>query len=146
MTTGERTDPYLGFRFRVQLDDLTAGGFSEVSGIEVELETEPYEEGGVNRYTHVLPTRLSHSNVTLERGIADSEELWEWMSEAMHGPPQRKTGQIILHDSQNDPVRGWEFVKGFPVRWSGPELDADQGLVAIESLEIAHQGLDQFTI
>ena len=146
MTTGERTDPYLGFRFRVELDGIISGGFSDVGGLAVELETESYEEGGVNHFTHELPTRLSHSNVTLERGVTDSEDLWNWMNAAVRGPPDRKTGQILLHDANGVPVRGWEFKNGYPVRWEGPELSADQGVIAIETLEIAHQGLDQFTV
>jgi len=146
MTTGERTDPYLGFRFHVELDGLIVGGFSEIGGLEVELETEPYEEGGVNGYTHVLPTRLSYSNVTLHRGITASTELWDWMNEARYGPPERKTGQVIVINSIGEAVRGWEFLEGYPVRWEGPELSAEQGTVAIEALEIAHHGLEQFTV
>lgn len=146
MATGDRTDPYVDFRFRVELEGLIVGGFSEVGGLEVEIETEPYEEGGTNGYAHKLPTRVNHSNVSLERGITDSEELWDWMHAGMQGPPDRKTGQIIVMDSMGAPVRGWEFVDGYPVRWEGPELSADGGMVAIERLEIAHHGLDQFTV
>lgn len=146
MTTGERTDPYVGFRFRVELDSLEVAGFSEVEGLEVELETEPYEEGGVNHYTHTLPTRFSYPNLTLRHGLTESEDLWQWMDDAVHGSIERKSGRIILLDSTGDEVRGWEFRQGYPVRWAGPDLAADQGAVAIEALEIAHNGLGKHEV
>lgn len=146
MTTGKRTDPYLGFRFRVELDSLDVAGFSEVEGLEIELETETYEEGGVNRYTHTLPKRFSYPNLTLRHGLSDSEELWKWMTDAVHGSIERKSGRIILLDRTGQEVRGWEFREGYPVRWDGPELAADQGAVAIEALEIAHNGLGKHEI
>jgi phage tail-like protein len=146
MSTADRADPYLGFRFRVELEALIVAGFAEVSGLAVELETEPYEEGGVNEFTHTLPTRLGHSNVTLRHGVTDSEELWEWMDAARHGTVERKWGRIILLDATGADARGWEFREGFPVRWEGPQLTADGRAVAIETLEIAHHGLDRYDV
>ena len=146
MTTGERTDPYLAARYQVQLDELIVAGFTTVEGLEVELETEAYEEGGTNAYTHTLPTRVSHGTVTLARGVGDSDELWTWMQAGIEGPPERKTGQIILQNASGESVRGWEFRDGFPVRWEGPELAADRSDIAIERLEIAHHGLEQYEI
>ena len=141
MTTGERENPYLDFRFTVELDGLIVGGFSEVEGLEIEVETEEYEEGGVNHFTHTLPTRVSYPNLVLRRGVTDSEAFWSWMTESVHGPAERKTGRIILLDSTGREVKGWEFLEAYPVRWGGPEFAADQGNVAIETLEIAHNGL-----
>lgn len=141
-----RVDPFLDFRFRVELDGLLVGGFTDVSGLEVEVQTEEYEEGGENAFTHVLPTRVQHGTLTLERGVTDSAELWDWMDAASDGPPTFKTGQVFLYDSVGEPVRGWEFRRGYPIRWTGPELAGDGGAVAVESIEIAHHGLDQFDV
>ena len=145
MTTGVRRDPYLDFRFLVELGELIVGGFSEVQGLEAELETEEYEEGGVNNFAHVLPGRWTYPNLTLERGMTRSTELWDWMNEARHGAPERRSGRIVILNSRGLPVRGWEFIHGYPVRWEGPALNAEQGDVAIETLEIAHQGLQEFS-
>ena len=146
MTTGERTDPYLDFRFRVELDGLLVGGFAEVRGLEVELETEEYEEGGLNRHAHVLPTRFRYPNLVLRRGVTDSRELWEWMARAMYGVPERKSGRIVVLDATGREARGWAFREGYPVRWEGPELEAGRGETAIEALEIAHHGLEAYNI
>lgn len=146
MSVGELVDPYPGFRFHVEIDSLFVAGFSEVTGLEVEVETEEYEEGGVNHHTHVLPKRVSYSNVTLKRGLTDFPQFTRWIDEAIRGPAERKTGHIFLQDASGRIGRGWEFVDGYPVRWEGPDLAADQASVAIESLEIAHQGLNQIDI
>lgn len=146
MSTGERTDPYPNFRFHVELDGLLVGGFSDVQGLEVELETEEYEEGGVNHHTHTLPTRVTHPNLTLRRGMTDSSELWQWVSESLYGTADRRNGRIVLLDSTGQEVKGWEFLSGYPVRWEGPELSAEDSAVAIESLEIAHEGFRRLDI
>ena len=78
MTTGERIDPYLSYRFLVEIKELIVAGFSEVSGLQVETETEEYREGGVNDYVHRLPKITKYQNLTLKRGITDSDSLWKW--------------------------------------------------------------------
>ena len=146
MTTGERVDPYLGFRFLVEIDALLVAGFHAVEGLEMELETEEYEEGGVNHHTHVLPRRLTYPNLTLQRGLTDSDELWNWIAASIHGTSDRKNGRIVLLDSTGTEAAAWEFRDGYPVRWEGPEFAADDGGVAVETLEIAHHGIRKLDV
>lgn len=143
MSTGTREDPYLGFRFLVEIDALVVAGFSSVSGLEIELETEEYEEGGVNTHSHALPKRFGHPNVVLERGLTDSTELVEWIEDVRNGTIERRNGRIVLLDSNGEETWGWEFRDAYPVTWAGPELGADQSEVAIERLELAHRGLSK---
>ena len=135
-----RTDPLLGFRFRVEIDGILVAGFSEVSGLEVQMEPEEYEEGGRNDGPHRLPTRYSSPNLVLQRGMTDSPELWEWMTSAINGRIERQNGRILLLDTVGKRARDWAFTGAYPVRWAGPDLQADQGSVAIETLELAHKG------
>lgn len=141
MVGGDPDNPYLGFRFYVEIDSLVKGGFSEVSGLSAELETEEYEEGGINGYTHTFPKRFSYSNLTLKQGLVDEEKLWGWVRQAILGKAERKNGRIIMIDNTGTKARGWEFLSGYPVRWEGPNLVADQNAVAMETLEIAHEGI-----
>lgn len=136
-----RTDPYLDFRFHVEIDAVIVGGFTEVTGLEVELETEEYEEGGVNTHTHTLPKRAGYPNLTLRRGLTDATTLWEWLEATVAGRIERKNVRILLLDPAGAETWGWECHDAYPVRWAGPELQADQATVAIESLELAHTGL-----
>lgn len=146
--SAERKDPYLGYRFRVEIDALLVAGFAEVSGLQREVQTQEYEEGGVNDYTHTLPTRVTHSNVTLRRGLTDSTELWDWLQASVDRiqipavpSVQRKNVRIVLQDGAGKESWGWELRDAYPVSWEGPELQADQGSVAMEALELAHRGI-----
>lgn len=141
MSNSSRTDPYLDARFLVEIDSLVVAGFSEVSGLEVELETEEYEEGGINTHTHSLPKRFGYPNLVFERGMTDSRTLWQWVEDALNGRIERKSGRVFLQDSLGESTWGWEFHEAYPVRWSGPELRADQASVAVETLELTHNGL-----
>jgi len=141
MSVGQRSDPFPDARFLVEIDSLVVAGFSEVSGLEVELETEEYAEGGVNTHTHSLPTRFDYPNLVLERGVTDSRALWQWIEDALNGRIERKSGRVILLDSIGQEQWGWEFHEAYPAKWSGPELDADRASVAIETLELTHNGI-----
>ena len=141
MPTGKRPDPYRSFRFRVEIDGITVAHFSEVSGLQVETETEPYEEGGVNDFVHQLPKRTKYQNITLKRGITDLEDIWRWHQDVVSGKFKRKNGSIILMDSAGEDKWRWNFSQAFPVKWTGPELKADSSTVAFETVELAHHGV-----
>lgn len=136
-----RADPYLDFRYTVEVDSVVEGGFSEVSGLEMEVETETYEEGGQNDRVHVLPTRASTGNVTLRRGLTDATGLWNWAKDAVDGYPERQTVRVIVYDRQGSEAVSWQLLGALPVRWAGPDLSGDGGQVAIEEIELAYEQL-----
>lgn len=127
----------------MEVDSLLVGGFTEVSGLGYELQTEEYEEGGVNGFTHQLPSRVSHENVTLQRGLTDATELFDWADATARGVIDRRNCRIFLANAAGEERWGWEVRGAFPVRWEGPDLQADSGDVAMESLELAHRGLSR---
>ncbi len=144
MATGARKDPYLGFQFLVEIHGLVAGGFTEVSGLKVELEVKDYREGGRNEYVHKLPGPARYpSNLVLKHGLTDADGLWRWHYKATRGDVERKNGSIILLDGGGREVWRWNFFGAYPVRWIGPELRAGTAEVAVETLELAHRGLKQ---
>lgn len=142
MAVGQRKDPYLGFRFRVEIEGVQVGGFSEVSGLQVEVETEDYREGGANDFVHKLvgPTRYP-ANLALKHGLMDTSTLWDWHQDVRNGRITRRNGSIILLNSAGLEVRRWNFTGAHPVRWNGPELRATSADVAMESVELVHRGL-----
>ena len=145
MPVGQRTDPYRGFRFRIEIDGLMVGGFSEVSGLHHEIETEDYNEGGVNGYAHKLPKSVKYPNLVLKRGITDADNLWKWQRSV--GKKQtkidRKAVRIILLDEEGKEKITWRCLLAYPIKWTGPDLKADANGVAIESLELAHCGIER---
>ena len=151
MAIGIRADPYLAFNFLVEIEGLLVGGFSEVTGLQVEVEVEDYKEGGLNEYVHKLagPTRYP-SNLVLKHGLMGVDTLWEWHHEVTRGIIKRRNGSIILLNSAREPMNGareprwcWNFRGAYPVRWSGPDLRASSAEVAIETLELVHRGLSK---
>ncbi|MBW2057781.1 MAG: phage tail protein [Deltaproteobacteria bacterium] len=142
MAVGDRTDPYLAFNFLVEIDGVVAGGFSEVTGLEVEVEVHDYREGGVNGYVHRLagPARYP-SNLVLKHGMTDVDALWKWHQEVTQGTIQRKNGSIVLLDAAGEEKWRWNFVQAYPVKWTGPELRATSAVVAVETVELVHRGI-----
>ena len=141
MSIGKRSDPYTGMRFHVEIRGLFVGGFSEVTGLQVETETEEFREGGVNHMVHRFPKVSKPSNVTLKRGITDSDVLWKWHREIVNGNVTRRGGRIILLDANGDEARYWMFEGAFPVKWVGPDFKADGNAAAVETIELVHEGL-----
>jgi phage tail-like protein len=150
-----RVDPYRAFNFLITLVDSAnapgtalvpgqsqpAGGFSECSGLEMSMDVEEYKEGGNNGATLRFPTRVKWSNLRLKRGMAIADDLWLWHYGFVQGNVVRRDGVVTLLDEQQNPVKVWSFRRGLPVKWAGPSLNAAQSQVAIEELEIAHEGL-----
>jgi phage tail-like protein len=140
---GKRFDPLTTSRFSlsIEIDNVQEAGFSEVSGLEAEVDIFEYQEGGVNGFTHKLAGPAKFPNVTLKRGITHSNGLWEWFSKVAQGKIERKNLSVVLHNQAGDQVRRWDLTQAYPVKWVGPGLKADENATSIETLELAHKGM-----
>jgi phage tail-like protein len=119
------------------------GGFSECTGLELVIPAESYAEGGNNGTQLKFPGRATWSNLHLKRGVVTDASLWRWHNDFVEGQGKRRDGVITLLDDAGSTVRVWRFRRGLPVKWSGPALNASQSAVAVEEIEIAHEGLRQ---
>jgi phage tail-like protein len=146
------------FRFLVLLDPFDAfsprelaalalerapGAFQRCSGLGASLEVTSYAEGGRNDYLHQLPVRHDWGRISLSRGIARDPVLFAWYEAGLYGSlGARRDGAIVmLARNSVIPTMVWTFTAGLAASWSGPEFDAQQDGLAIEKLEIAHEGL-----
>jgi len=136
-----RKDPVLGFNFRVEINGVFEAGFNEVSGLQAEIEVQEYREGGINDFMHKFagPVKFP-SNLVLKNGNTDSVKLWSWYQDVMRGKFDRKSLDVVLLDAAGDEKRRWKFKNAYPVKWNGPGLKATSSEVALESLELAHEG------
>ena len=139
-----RQDPLRGFRFLLEIEGITSGGFMRVKGLSREVRHESYREGGVNDYEHKLVTQVTYPAVVLERGLA-LDDLWQWALDAADGQVTRKTIWIRLQDEAGQKVWSWQIEHAIPVKWTASDLDAQQAQVVMESLEIAHHGMRKAT-
>lgn len=143
-------DPCTSFRFRVSfIDDTEAAevvSFSEANGLQIEIETEPYHEGGVNDFVHIFPKGIKYQPLVLKRGIVVDpqkvDKLKDWYTNVVvHGKITRKKVTVVLVGQDGTDKRSWSFKGAYPVKWKGPELKADSNTIAIESIELVHQGM-----
>lgn len=140
----DRQDPLRGFRFVVEIEGLASGGFARVKGLSRELKHETYREGGVNDYEHKLVSQVTYPVVVLERGLA-LDDLWKWTQDAVEGRVRRRTVCIRLQNEANRETWAWLIVHAIPVKWTASDLDAQTSPVVVESLELAHHGLQKAT-
>jgi phage tail-like protein len=131
-------------RFYVQVGEKGAAMqavFTEVSGLQVEMQVTEYEEGGTNDFVHRLPGRLKVGNVTLKHGMTVSNAFLKWCMKTGIGTLQRKNVTVVMYDVAGKTVVRWHFNKAYPVKWTGPQFTADSTAMAIESVEFTHDGL-----
>ena len=126
------------------------GGFQECTGLEIELDVQELQEGGRNDGVIRRVGRAKYQPITLKRGMFSASpggraytELWGWLQQVASGERViRYDGTIEVLDRRADKVVAtWTFVRGLPSKISGPQLNARTGEVAIEELQIAHEGL-----
>jgi phage tail-like protein len=143
-----RDDPYGGYNFEVIVtgvsDDGGAvkGSFAEASGLEVEVPPIEYRNGSEDITVRKIPGLKKFTNITLKRGLIGDLGFWNWVVEAMNGQVRRTEGSIVLLDETKTEVMRWNFKRGWPCKWTGPGLNAKNNEIAMETLEIAHEGLD----
>lgn len=141
--SGVRFDPFMSYNFLIEIDMLITGGFTEVQGLDSQIELEEYQEGGTYGYTHKFPKRVNSSNLILTKGLTVFPTLWNWYEDAMKGKIKRKNGTVMLLDHQRLPIMWWNFTNAFPVKWSGPQFNSSSDEVAVESIELVHQGISR---
>ncbi len=139
-------NPPLSFRFGVL---FFAGGvipnpldimFQKVSGIGTTVNTYTVEEGGQNFYSQLLPTKIQHDNLVLERGLVVGSPLVIEFNVAMSLFKFSPSNVLVtLLNDASIPVASWLFMKAYPVKWSVSDLDATANSVVIETMELAYQ-------
>jgi len=143
MPTGERKDPYRNFRFLVEIDGIIQAGFSEATIPDSTQDVIEYREGNEPPTVRKLPGLVKYGNVTLKWGITDSLELYNWRKLVEQGKMKdaRRNMAIILMDEVGNPAARWEFSEAWPSKYDAPDLNAKGTDIAIETLEIVHEGM-----
>jgi len=118
-------------------------GFSEVSGLDVEVEVIEYRHGASPEFSKTkMPGMKKYSNITLKRGTFQGDnEFYDWFNEVKLNSVDRRSLTISLLDEEGAPAVTWKVNKAFVVKMQSTDLKSDASEVAIESIEIAHEGL-----
>ena len=133
--------PPVGFHFKVEFG-ITPGSefeFQSVSGLSVDIETEEFAEGGENRFKHKLPVRTKFPNLVLKRGLMVDSDLIKWCRSAIEDFDFTPTGITIkLLNEEHQPLKTWNVVHAYPIKWSVSDFNAEENSLAIETIELAY--------
>lgn len=140
-------DPLISAWFGVDFGDGVVGAFRECTGLGSENEVvESKASGPDGKYViKKLPGRMKWNNITLKRGITDAMDMWKWRKMLEEGKVQeaRRNGTITMFNTMGEPVARWKFVNAWPSKLTGPSANATNNEVAIEELEIVHEGYER---
>lgn len=144
-----RETPYSSFNFVVNLggrdQNSPLGGFSDCSGLGTEFTVAEYRNGN-ERVNHVrkVPGIHKNSDVTLKRGVVNSEDLWQWINAVrQNGYPEKRDVVITMRDEAGNDVQKWTLFSAFPMKWTGPTFAAKGGGdVAMEELVLNPEGME----
>lgn len=133
--------PYGKFRYKVEIDGLEAGGFSEVTGFDASIDVIEYREGDMVQTPMKIPGLKKYGNITLKQGLTTSTVLYDWIIAGVNGAVERKTITITLLDEEETPAASWQVIEAWPTKYTAPDFNATSSEVAIDTLEIAHEGM-----
>lgn len=138
-----RDDPFGRFNFLVEIEGVPRAGFTEVEGLAAETDVIEYREGAdPTNSARLLPGLTRHPRVVLRRGFSGDASLFEWWKSVRDGAPDRRAVSIVLLDEKREPVARWSLRRAWPTKYDGPALNAKTSEVALETLELAHEGLE----
>lgn len=141
MATAEIKDPYVNFNFLVEIDGIARAAFHEASGFDSTIDVIEHREGGQNTTTYKVPGLTKHGNITLKWGLTDDKSLDDWHQQAVDGDIVRKNGSIVVLNRKGEEVARWNFTRAWPTKYTLPNFNAEGNDIAIQTLELAHEGL-----
>jgi phage tail-like protein len=137
-----RKDPVRNFRFRVEIQGIDQGGFSEVTGFDATVEPIDYREGTDPTHARKLTGLTKYGNVTLKWGVTDSTALYDWHRQIVDGDIERKSMAInVLDETGQRTIARWEIAEAWPSKYDPADLNAKGNDVSIEMLEICNEGV-----
>jgi phage tail-like protein len=142
MATDKRNDPFRAYNFAIEIDGVPSGAFSEVSGLTAEGDAVDYREGtDLQRNVRKLVGLRKYTNLMLKRGYTPDSAMWKWYNNIMNGEPDRRNVTIVLMNEAREPVLRWHAENAWINKIEGPAFKASGNEVAMESVELVHEGL-----
>lgn len=140
--------PFTSFNFSVELrikdvlPRICNAAFSECDGLEMTMEAKTIKEGGNNAQVHRVAGPLAYGTLTLKRGMTSTFDLWDWFAQVVDDPSIRADGEVVLlaQDRSTEQAR-FVLQRCLPVKLKAPALNARDGVVAIEELQLAYESL-----
>jgi phage tail-like protein len=142
--TGAWVDPYRAYNFKLDIQGVTEGHFTECSELGIRVASIPYREGGAGQVVHQLPGRVEYSQVTLRYGLTSSRLLWDWLMSAVKGKVERRNVSIVMMaEDGTTSVMQWNLINTWVAEWRGAPLDALGQEAAIETVSLVFETIDR---
>jgi len=138
-------DPYRAYNFRLDIQGVTKGYFTECFGLGVKVQSIPYREAGSGQVVRRLPGPVDYSSVTLRYGLVDARELWDWFTSGVRGNVQRKNLSIVMYKDEQDGKPGvqWDLLNAWVSEWRGAPLDTLGRDAAVETMTLVFESLER---
>lgn len=133
--------PHGKFRYTVEVEGMELGGFSEVSGFDASIDVIEYREGDKVQTAMKIPGLKKYGNITLKQGVADKDALYKWMETGFEKDVDRKTVTITLLDINGEAAASWQVINAWPTKYTAPDFNATSSEIAVETLDLAHEGM-----
>jgi phage tail-like protein len=141
---GVSTDPYRAYNFKLEIQGVTEGHFTECTNLGIKVEAIRYREGGTSQLVRRLPGPVEYGDITLRYGLTASTEIWRWFLTGVKGKVERKNVSIVMLDSDGvSEAFRWNLVSAWPSAWRGAPLDAMAREAAIEEVTLVFESLDR---
>jgi len=134
-------DPFASQNFLLEIQGVTAAGFSECTGLNAETNVIEYREGSDDIFPRKLPGLSKFGNVTLKTGLTTDTSLFTWHKSVMDGNITRQNVSIVVLDESRKEQARYNLVSAWPSKYTAPDLKANANEIAIEAIEIAHEGM-----
>jgi phage tail-like protein len=138
-----QADPFASFNFKLEIAGITVAGFSECTGLNNETNVIDYREGQEGITLRKLSGLTKDGNITLKRGITVDKTIFQWRKTVTDGDIERKNLSIVLQNEKHDEVVRWNVVNAWPSKYTAPDLKASANEIAIEIVELTHEGLER---
>jgi len=141
---GAWVDPYRAYNFKLEIQGVTEGHFTQCSGMGIKVDALEYREGGTGQVVNRVPGPVRYGDLTLRYGLTASSELWTWFMSAVEGRVERKNVSIVMlgPDGVQEVLR-WDLIDAWPSEWRGAPLDALGREIAVESLTLVFASLSR---
>jgi len=137
-------DPYRVYNFKLIIEGVTEGHFTECSGLGIQVEAIKYREAGNSQVVRRIPGQVDYGDVTLRYGLTTSHDLWDWFLTAVAGTVERKNISILMLDSDGvTEAMRWDLINAWPSEWKGAPLDAMSHEIAIEGLTLVFEEMQR---
>ncbi len=143
-TTAARVDPFRNYNFKLEIQGVTQGHFTEMSGLSVQVQAIRYREGGDSLAVRRLPGPVEYGDIVLKYGLTTSTDMWQWFMSAVKGKVERRNVSIVMTDGDGvTEVMRWDLINAWVRAWNGAQLDALGREAAIESMTLVFESLDR---